>query len=119
MAGRVKTYGPAPEPADPKELFLAKMLQNALARGVAWCKGSFWIDDTGRTTGVHADAVACCALGAAYFERDTTEIGHSTFGVICGNDYDTGEWLGSSDSVVTESDHEDVGYAFREAMTRE
>lgn len=113
---KVKIYGPAPEPTDPKELLLAQLLQNAGAREVDWCQGAFWIDELGVSTSEPASAAQCCALGAAYFEPDSTITANNTHGVIVGNDWDTANW--SISECFPDSDFEDVGYAFREAMTR-
>lgn len=108
---KVKIYGPAPEPIDEKELALAQMLQNAGARELKWTSWALYRDGGDRLCDPE-NAVSCCAIGAAYLEADSKSAVEKMYGVTTGNDYKGGFW-------DTSSPYEDVGYAFRKAMTSE
>lgn len=94
---------------DDKELLLAKVLQNAWARDLGWCAGRPYADKYGGTS-VPEDATSCCVLGAAWLEPDTHKETYPTFGMVDGNDRLRETWSEFED-------HEDVGYAFKQAMT--
>jgi hypothetical protein len=99
--------------ADPKELLLAKLLQNAWSRKLGWCRGASYKDKQGGST-IAEDAVSCCAMGAACLEEDTdkqTDRGSFAFGWVEGNDSLKDDWDSDYENC------EDVGYAFKMAMT--
>ena len=90
---------------DAKELLLAKLLQNAHANNLGWCRGTLYRYADG-------ERYACCAVGAASLSPDSErEISHMT-GVIDGNDSLRTTW-----DSWNPDDCEDIGYAFKMAMT--
>ncbi len=106
-----KTLGPSPG-TDRKELLLAKLLQNAHARGLGWCRGTSYADKSGSPIRME-DAANCCAIGAAYLESDSWMDCSGYTDAVQGNDS-----LDSNFSFyVDASDDEDLGHAFKVAMT--
>lgn len=131
MAGRVKIYGPAAD-ADPRELLLAKLIQNGKARGLKWTHGTEFRGANGRAIEIsdfedvsakEPHIVSCCAAGAARLEPDTVDALGGLIRVELGNDAsDSDAWGSVSDyngvmlTEVPSTDGEDIGYAFRKAF---
>lgn len=111
---KIKSLGPANDDIPADELFLAKMIQNAKGRKLGWCSGAEYQDKYGERTFDPKKAVACCALGAIFLEKDTGQI-HYSSSVMIGND-STLKW-GYQPSSAHCIDGEVVGWCFRLAMT--
>ena len=118
----MKTFGPSNDEIPEDELYLAKLLQNAGARGWGSTKGSYWVsttgrklfaleDDEGRPLADH-DIRGCCAVGAAVVEADTLSPGIDESYLVNGNDSD--EWNSSVNDFC-----ETVGHAFQLALGEE
>ncbi len=123
MSKQVKTYGPAAS-AEPRELLLAKLIQNGKARGLKWTRGCEFRNAQGKAVDVYDDqVVSCCAAGAAVLEADTADEAGRLFRIELGNDKpDSDYWDrdtnydGTMRTVASDNDAEDLGYAFRKAF---
>ena len=102
----------------PEEIYLAKLIQNAKARGLVGCVGAYY--QSSGHGGLKPEfclpvedgrkLAACCAEGAARLEPDTRNQSQ-TMGLVNGND--DSEWIRGHDDYAT---GESVGWAFRQAM---
>jgi hypothetical protein len=80
MGKKVKVLGTANDTGVPGvEFDLAKIVQNAKARGLKWTKEANYRAKNGRNINSADEAVYCCAVGAARLENDTTGINISFF----------------------------------------
>jgi hypothetical protein len=81
-----ESLGPANDDGVPDdEIAVAKLVQNAKARGLGWCKGALYRDVDGASLDfIDSDTVSCCAVGASYLESDTDHIDIR----VSGNDKD-------------------------------
>jgi hypothetical protein len=95
-----------------EELFLAKIIQNAAARGLSAITGDLYADDCGRGRGHYEEGstAGCCAVGAARLEYDTHggDGGSRNSGLVSGND-------GMSDAGEN-SNWYTVGMCFQDAL---
>jgi hypothetical protein len=100
------------------EIYLAKLIQNAKARKLVGCTGSYY--QSSGDEGFKAEhslpvevgrkLVACCADGAARLESDTKQSPY-TMGLANGND--DPDWISGHNNCATA---ENIGWAFRQAM---
>ncbi len=107
---------------DAKELLLAKMLQNAHARGLKWTRSASLRDVNDMPIPMERveEATCCCAVGAAGLEPDSEAMLNPTWGITDGNDSYESHWsCPRTYMAVGETDDEDVGHAFKVAMTED
>lgn len=91
------------------EIYLAKMLQSALSRGLEHTTGARYRDEAGRGSDNKDSAVSCCAVGAYALDEDN---GVPYSNVACGNDNNGTVWTLAGDGA-------DLGHTFKVAMTTE
>jgi hypothetical protein len=82
MNKKVKVYGTSNDDVPEYEISVAKIVQNAKARGLKWTKDAYYRAKNGRNIISVDGAVYCCAVGAAQLENDTRDITIS----FCSND---------------------------------
>ena len=115
--GKTKTFGTANDSGVPEvEFNLAKIVQNAKARGLTWTKETAYRFSNGKAT--HdcdfVDGIAkCCAVGAAWLEPDTKELNVDTDANDMGFAGLVQHWKGKDGYLM---DHELLGLGFRLAM---
>ncbi len=116
---KIKTFGVSPG-TDKKELALAKLIAGAKGAGMGFCTGAAWRNSDGVACLPHESPVQCCALGAERLWCEKEEEPSDLIGgtVIQGNDRKQDDWYYPADTA-DDDDDEDVGYAFRQAMTDE
>jgi hypothetical protein len=87
------------------EIQLAKLVQNAKARGLKWTKGAAYRDKSGKSQPYYSEETySCCAIGAALLNKNTkdlcinteaNDVGYTyTNKFITGHQYSTGQLLG-------------------------
>lgn len=70
---KTRSLGPANDDIPKDEMLLAKIVQNAKARGFGVTWGPCYIDYNEQTRKVRGPNPCCCALGAALLEDDTSQ----------------------------------------------
>jgi len=110
-----KTFGPA-KSTDAKELLLAKLIQNAHAYNMKFAERAAYLKKGEPCGGIDTGpdgADSCCAMGAAWLETDTHKDVYHSVRMARGNDFPEEPWVIYSGGT----DMEDVGHAYRMAMT--
>lgn len=105
-----KSLGPSNDKGVPKgEMTLARLIQNAAARGMVSCQGHYWLGGDGEDGA--RGATACCAMGASMMRPQVAGVeGY----VVTGND-------ASDDELVPvmfdcELEQYTLGAAFEQAL---
>ena len=113
--GKTKVFGTANDVSVPEvEFNLAKIVQNAKARGLNWTKGAAYRFSNSRATNDYIDGTTrCCAVGAAWLEPDTKEMYVDTDANDLGFAGLVASWKGKDGYL---RDSELVGLGFRLAM---
>lgn len=99
------------------ELILAKLIQNASARGLKACKYVPYTSKDGSTSySCYSNyIVSCCAMGAAYLENDSDDDIATYVFIARGND--SKQWSEEKPySYPRDKDGESLGWAYYQAM---